>query len=109
MSIRLEARTRELWRIQMDDSRLDEPQITSAMEQLATDPSDRKRFLKAVGGTAAAGAFALFLAACGSSSNRLELDDLEQAAPRPSEHPGRRHRPARRCSARATSASSDTP
>jgi hypothetical protein len=37
------------------------------MEQLATDPSDRKRFLKAVGGTGAAGAFALFLAACGSS------------------------------------------
>jgi rubrerythrin len=38
----------------------------SAMERLATDPSDRKRFLKAVGGTAGAGAFALFLAACGS-------------------------------------------
>jgi rubrerythrin len=38
----------------------------SAMERLVTDPSDRKRFLKAVGGTAGAGAFALFLAACGS-------------------------------------------
>jgi rubrerythrin len=38
----------------------------SAMGQLASDPSDRKRFLKAVGGTAGAGAFALFLAACGS-------------------------------------------
>jgi rubrerythrin len=38
------------------------------MERLAADPSDRKRFLKAVGGTAGAGAFALFLAACGSSS-----------------------------------------
>src|SRR3954466_1551632 len=37
-----------------------------AMERLATDPSDRKRFLKAVGGTAGAGAFALFLSACGS-------------------------------------------
>jgi rubrerythrin len=37
-----------------------------AMERLATDPSDRKRFLKTVGGTAGAGAFALFLAACGS-------------------------------------------
>jgi rubrerythrin len=60
---------RELWRIQMDDSRLDEPQIPSAMNQLANDPSDRKRFLKAVGGTGAAGAFALFLAACGSSSS----------------------------------------
>ncbi len=53
----------------MDDSRLKEPQMPSAMEQLATDPSDRKRFLKAVGGTGAAGAFALFLAACGSSSS----------------------------------------
>src|SRR3954466_4760703 len=37
-----------------------------AMERLATDPSDRKRFLKAVGGTAGASAFALFLPACGS-------------------------------------------
>ena len=41
-----------------------------AMERLATDPSDRKRFLKAVGGTAGAGAFALFLAACGSDSKK---------------------------------------
>jgi rubrerythrin len=40
-----------------------------AIERLASDPSDRKRFLKAVGGTAGAGAFALFLAACGSDSN----------------------------------------
>jgi rubrerythrin len=38
----------------------------SAVGRLATDPSDRKRFLKAVGGTGAASAFALFLAACGS-------------------------------------------
>jgi rubrerythrin len=52
----------------MDDSRLNEPQTPPAMERLATDPSDRKRFLKAVGGTGAASAFALFLAACGSSS-----------------------------------------
>ncbi|MEA2466392.1 MAG: hypothetical protein QOJ57_518 [Thermoleophilaceae bacterium] len=40
----------------------------SAMGRLATDPSDRKRFLKAVGGTAGASAFALFLAACGSDN-----------------------------------------
>ena len=52
----------------MDETRLKEPQHPPAMERLATDPSDRKRFLKAVGGTGAAGAFALFLAACGSSS-----------------------------------------
>jgi rubrerythrin len=45
----------------------DEP---SAAERLATDPSDRKRFLKAVGGTGAASAFALFLAACGSSDKK---------------------------------------
>jgi rubrerythrin len=38
------------------------------MGRLATDPSDRKRFLKAVGGTAGASAFALFLAACGSDN-----------------------------------------
>jgi rubrerythrin len=50
----------------MDETRLKEPQMPPAMERLATDPSDRKRFLKAVGGTGAAGAFALFLAACGS-------------------------------------------
>ena len=41
-----------------------------AMERLATDPSDRKRFLKAVGGTAGASAFALFLAACGSDDKK---------------------------------------
>jgi rubrerythrin len=52
----------------MDDTRLKEPQKPSALEHLASDPSDRKRFLKAVGGTGAAGAFALFLAACGSDS-----------------------------------------
>ena len=48
-----------------------------AMEELARDPSSRKRFLRMVGGAGAAGAFAVFLAACtdddgggGSSSNR---------------------------------------
>jgi rubrerythrin len=54
----------------VDDSRLEEPQQSPAVESLATDASDRKRFLKAVGGTGAAGAFALFLAACGSSSSK---------------------------------------
>src|SRR3954466_5297134 len=38
-----------------------------AMEDLARDPASRRRFLKGVGGTAAAGSFALFLAACGST------------------------------------------
>ena len=39
-----------------------------AMRELAEDPSSRKRFLKMVGGTGAAGAFSIFLAACGSSN-----------------------------------------
>jgi rubrerythrin len=50
----------------MDETRLEEPQKPSALERIQSDPSDRKRFLKAVGGTGAAGAVALFLAACGS-------------------------------------------
>jgi rubrerythrin len=50
----------------VDEKRLEEPQQPPALNRLASDPSDRKRFLKAVGGTGAAGAFALFLAACGS-------------------------------------------
>ena len=38
-----------------------------ALEELAADPSSRKRFLKAAGGAGAAGAFAALLAACGGS------------------------------------------
>jgi hypothetical protein len=37
------------------------------MEDLARDPASRRRFLRNLGGTAAAGSFAMFLAACGSS------------------------------------------
>jgi len=37
------------------------------MEELARDPASRRRFLSGLGGTAAAGSFAMFLAACGSS------------------------------------------
>ena len=40
-----------------------------AMEELARDPASRKRFLKMVGGAGAAGAFSLFLAACGSDDD----------------------------------------
>jgi rubrerythrin len=47
------------------------PQPVAAMEVLARDPSERKKFLKMVGrnvgGAAAASSFAVFLAACGSS------------------------------------------
>src|SRR3954462_15623799 len=56
----------------------DEP---SAMGRLVTDPSDRKRFLKAVGGTGAAGAFALFLAACGSGKNSSSSSTAAQQPP----------------------------
>jgi hypothetical protein len=41
------------------------------MEELARDPASRRRFLKGAGGTAAAGSFALFLAACGSKKETL--------------------------------------
>jgi rubrerythrin len=36
------------------------------VEELARDPASRRRFLSGLGGAAAAGSFALFLAACGS-------------------------------------------
>jgi rubrerythrin len=51
------------------------------MGRLATDPSDRKRFLKAVGGTGAAGAFAVFLAACGSDKKSSSSSTSVQQAP----------------------------
>jgi hypothetical protein len=50
----------------MHDTQIDEPLPAGPLRALETDPSSRKGFLKAAGGTAAAGAFAAFLAACGS-------------------------------------------
>jgi rubrerythrin len=41
------------------------PAEESAMQELDRDPSSRKRFLRMMGGAGAAGAFAVFLAACG--------------------------------------------
>ena len=46
----------------------------SALDELTKDPSSRKRFLTMVGGAGAAGALAVFMAACG------EDDDGEPAA-----------------------------
>ena len=47
-----------------------------AMQRLARDDSSRKRFLKMAGGTAAAGAFAALLAACGEGDEeKAEVDD----------------------------------
>jgi hypothetical protein len=53
----------------MDEEGLEEPK-TSAVEELARDPASRRRFLRTVGGTGAAGALALFIAACGGSSKQ---------------------------------------
>jgi rubrerythrin len=52
-----------------------------AVEELARDPASRARFLKMVGGTGAAGAFALFLAACGSSSSKSTSSSASSSAP----------------------------
>ena len=43
---------------------------TGALQQLAKDDASRKKFLKMAGGTGAAGAFAVFLAACGSDKKK---------------------------------------
>jgi rubrerythrin len=45
-------------------------QRPSALETLDRDPSSRKRFLTAVGGTGATAAFGLFLAACGTDDKK---------------------------------------
>jgi rubrerythrin len=42
----------------------------TAMTELASDPSSRKRFLKMMGGSGAASAFGVFLAACGSDKQQ---------------------------------------
>lgn len=55
----------------MEETGLDEPQPKSAMEELARDPASRRRFLSGLGSTGAAGAFALFLAACGSKKKEV--------------------------------------
>jgi hypothetical protein len=51
----------------MHGTEIDEPRPPGALLELDADPSSRKRFLKAIGGTAAAGALATFLAACGGT------------------------------------------
>ena len=61
-----------------------EPQPAGAVERLARDDVERKRFLKMVGkGVGAAGAtsaFAAFLAACGSSSSKTTSSAAAPAA-----------------------------
>jgi rubrerythrin len=46
------------------------PPQRSALEELDRDPSSRKRFLTAVGGTGAVAAFGALLAACGGSDKK---------------------------------------
>jgi rubrerythrin len=64
-------------------------QRPSALEELDRDPASRKRFLTAVGGTGAAAAFGLFLAACGSddksSSSSNTTSTQKQAASSPTD------------------------
>ena len=61
------------------------PETTTALQELASDPSSRRRFLKMVGGTGAAGALTIFLAACGTAISVSTADavwlesDAEQA------------------------------
>ena len=45
---------------------------SGALRELADDPSDRKRFLRMMGGAGAASAFAIFVAACGDDDDELE-------------------------------------
>jgi len=56
----------------VDDRTTVEAPKTGAMEELARDPSSRKRFFKMVGGAGAASAFAIFLAACGDDEEEEE-------------------------------------
>jgi rubrerythrin len=43
--------------------------MSGALQELADDPADRKRFLRMMGGAGAASAFAIFLAACGGDDD----------------------------------------
>ena len=54
-----------------------EREAGSALDELTNDPSSRKRFLSMVGGAGAAGALAMFMAACGDD----EEDKETSAAP----------------------------
>jgi hypothetical protein len=49
---------------------MSEEQRGGALQELSEDDASRKRFLKMVGGTGAAGALGVFLAACGSSKKK---------------------------------------
>jgi hypothetical protein len=56
------------------------PATPGAVEELARDPASRKRFFKMMGGTGAASAFALFLAACGSDKKSSSTSSSSSAS-----------------------------
>jgi hypothetical protein len=59
-----------------------EPRNPGAMEELAGDPSSRKRFLSMVGGAGATGLFGLFLAACGDDDDGGSAATTEKTTPK---------------------------
>jgi rubrerythrin len=54
----------------MQEPTVKPPEPDAAMSELARDPSSRKRFFRMMGGTGAAAAFSVFLAACGSEDEK---------------------------------------
>ena len=57
-----------------------ERQSGGALEELTNDPSSRKRFLGMVGGAGAAGALALFMAACGDDDETAATTSADEKA-----------------------------
>lgn len=51
----------------------------SALRELAQDASSRKRFLRMMGGAGAAGAFAVFLAACGGDDDSASTSSMKES------------------------------
>ncbi len=57
-----------------------EPESGSALEELTQDASSRKRFLSMVGGAGAAGALAMFVAACGDDDKEKDSASTSEPA-----------------------------
>jgi hypothetical protein len=68
----------------MEDQNQDRPAQPGIVEQLVRDDSDRKRFLKMVGGAGAASFGAFVIAACGSSSKSSSSSSSSAASSTPS-------------------------
>jgi rubrerythrin len=70
----------------MEETRVEEPPTPTALEELARDPSSRKRFLRMASGSAVAAGLSAALAACGgskkkSTSKTASLGPLSQYGP----------------------------